>query len=156
MTAIKMDEQRHLEAEKNIKVFKYDKATNGKEFGGGIKKFVPLGSTKTVRSQVQVLKEGGENNLHYHTNTDIFYMVLRGRVKFYGPEDKLYGDFGQHEGLVLPADSRYWFESSSKEELVLLQIVANTGAPHEAKRIIVDAQKPRMDTDKELTVYGDK
>ena len=28
-------------------------------------------NNKRVRAAVQVVKEGGENNLHYHTNTDI-------------------------------------------------------------------------------------
>ncbi len=152
-TATPKDETRHLKAEEAIQIFKYDK-THGKEFGGGVKKFVPLANTKNLRTHVQVLKKGGENNLHYHTNVDIMYMVLKGRVKFYGPEDKVYGEFGPLEGLVFPADARYWFEQVGAEELELFQVFAYGGKEEkDALRVNVGAHKPWMEEHKELTIY---
>ncbi len=65
-----------------------------------------------MRGVVQVVKKnGGENNLHYHTTSASFWMVLKGRVRFYGPDDVLIGEFGPHEGTITPRYSRYWFEN---------------------------------------------
>mgnify|MGYP003694430529 CR=1 FL=1 len=56
-----------------------------------------------MRGAVQVVKKhGGENNLHYHTTSASFWMVLKGRVRFYGPDDVLIGEFGPHEGTITP------------------------------------------------------
>jgi mannose-6-phosphate isomerase-like protein (cupin superfamily) len=111
------------EAEKGIKSYRYKKP-EGIESG---KARIELGQGGNVRGVVQVVKEGGENNLHYHTNADSFWMVLQGRVKFYGVDDKFLGEYGPHEGIMTPAYSRYWFESSGEDELELLQIGAFSG-----------------------------
>ena len=74
-----------------------------------------------MKGVVQVVKKhGGENNLHYHTRMDTFWMVLKGRVRFYGPGDVVLGEFGPHEGMVTPRYSRYWFENIGDEDLELL------------------------------------
>ena len=72
----------------------------------GRKLHVKLAGTDSFRTSVQVLNKGGENNLHYHPNMDLMYMVLKGRVAFYGPGDKLVGEFGVHEGVMLPRTPR--------------------------------------------------
>ena len=111
------------EAEKGIKSYRYAKPE-----GIGTKKArIELGRGGNIRGVVQVVKEGGENNLHYHTDADSLWMVLKGRVKFYGVDDELLGEYGPHEGLITPAYSRYWFESSGDDELELLQIGAFSG-----------------------------
>src|ERR1700689_4969814 len=86
------------------------------------KQVVVLGRTDRMVAAVQVLKSGGENNLHSHPHQDGFWMVLRGRVRFYGEGDVLLGDFGVGEGIIVPRGSLYWFESAGDEELELLQI----------------------------------
>jgi hypothetical protein len=45
-------------------------------------------------------------------------------VKFYGPGDVLIGEFGKHEGILIPRGAEYWFESSSDECLEILQMAA--------------------------------
>jgi mannose-6-phosphate isomerase-like protein (cupin superfamily) len=86
---------------------------------------VNLAKTECLRGVVQIVKKnGGENNLHYHTNSDSFWMVLKGRIRFYGPDNKLIGEFGPHEGTVTPRYSRYWFENAGDEDAELLQIAA--------------------------------
>lgn len=112
--------ERIAAAEKQVKTYSYRKP----EGIGSKKARVVLGKGGNVRGVVQVVDEGGENNLHYHTDADSFWMVLRGRVKFYGPDDVLLGEFGPHEGIITPAYSRYWFESSGDEPLELLQVGA--------------------------------
>ena len=111
------------EAEKGIKSYRYAKP----EGIGTEKARIELGRGGNIRGVVQVVKEGGENNLHYHTDADSLWMVLKGRVKFYGVGDELLGEYGPHEGIITPAYSRYWFESSGEEELELLQIGAFSG-----------------------------
>ena len=89
------------------------------------KVFVTLGQTDLIRGVVQCVKSGeGDNNLHSHTGMDGFWMVLRGAVRFYGPGDEVLGEFGVHEGIVMPRNTEYWFESCGDEDLELLQVVA--------------------------------
>ena len=104
---------------------------------------------------MQVVKEGGENNLHYHTGTDIVYMVLQGRVKFHGPEGAVYGEFDQHEGLVIPAGARYWFETTGEVPLELFQVFFYSEDPATAKRINLERAKDWMAGNAVLQVYED-
>lgn len=107
----------------------------------GSKLHVKLAGTDSCRASIQVLNRGGENNLHYHPNMDLIYMVLKGRVKFYGPDDKVIGDFGPHEGILLPENSRYWFGSVGDEEAWLLQIAGYPKGAKMSKRIPLEPAK---------------
>ena len=111
------------EAEKGIRSYRYKKP----EVIESGKARIELGRGGNIRGVVQVVKEGGENNLHYHTDADSLWMVLKGRVKFYGVDDELLGEYGPQEGIITPAYTRYWFESSGDEELELMQISAFSG-----------------------------
>src|SRR5215510_9863041 len=81
----------HQRAEAMVRSFSYVKpdgiaSAKGTSF---------LGRGDFVRATVQIIKKnGGENNLHYHSNNDSFWMVLKGRARFYGPNDILIGEFG--------------------------------------------------------------
>lgn len=88
------------------------------------KGIVPLCRSDIVYSTVQVLKSGGENNLHAHPAQDGIWIVLKGRARFYGKDDALLADLGPLQGIHLPRGFFYWFESSSPEMLELLQIEA--------------------------------
>jgi rubredoxin/quercetin dioxygenase-like cupin family protein len=91
----------------------------------GDKMIVELAKSRLIRGRVQVVRSGGENNLHSHDGMDGFWLVLRGRVRFYGPGDVVIGEFGQHEGILLPAGEQYWFESADESvDLELLQMAA--------------------------------
>jgi mannose-6-phosphate isomerase-like protein (cupin superfamily) len=123
----------HQAAEAGIVNFKFDKPAQ--DIPHGKKAHVKLAGTNSCRASVQVLNQGGENNLHYHPNMDLIYMVLKGRVQFYGPEGKLWGDYGPNEGLLLPENSRYWFKSVGEEEAWLLQIAGYPKGAEMSKRI---------------------
>ena len=112
--------QRIEEAEKGIVAFTYKRP----ERIGTAKAHVRLGQGGNIRGVVQVVREGGENNLHYHTNADSLWLVLKGRARFYGVGDKLLGEFGPLEGVITPRYSRYWFEKVGDEDLELLQVGA--------------------------------
>jgi len=88
------------------------------------KTIVRLCRSDLLYSSVQVLKEGGENNLHAHNAQNGFWFVLSGKVKFYGEGDKVIAELGRHEGVHIPRGFYYWFESCSEEPLELLQVEA--------------------------------
>ena len=113
------------------------------------KTFVKLARTDRMMAYVQVLSSGGENNLHSHGHLDGFWMVLKGRARFYGEGDKLLADLGPHEGILLPRNFKYWFESASPEPLELLQIEAADIPMPDDRQILEDrkdhsAQKVRI------------
>ena len=102
------------------RTFKYEKPSSQET----PKAIVGLCQTDIIRGAVLVIEEGGDNNLHSHTGMDGFWMVLKGRARYYGPGDEVLGEFGVHEGIVMPRGAQYWFESIGDETLELLQVVA--------------------------------
>lgn len=136
----------HREAEARVKTFRYEKpAPSGKP-----KDVVELVRSGLFKAIVQVVREGGENNLHYHTNSETGWMVLRGRVRFYGVDDVVLAELGPHEGIFIPGGARYWFEKVGPDDLEILQMVGLDRAG--AKRINVEAHKDWM-TEQQLQVY---
>tara|TARA_B100000900_G_scaffold241379_1_gene205252 strand:+ start:117 stop:491 length:375 start_codon:yes stop_codon:yes gene_type:complete len=87
------------------------------------KAIVQLVGSDIMRGRLEVACEGSQNNLYSHCGTDGFWMVLAGRVRFYGPGDVLIGEFGKYEGTPIPRGEQYWFEGASDdEELEILQM----------------------------------
>jgi len=105
--------------EREAKLFKYQRP----EFAG-VKKSMLVCNSDLMRVHVQVVKNGGENNLHTHTGEDAFWLVLNGAVKFYGEGDKVIGELKKHEGILIPRGFNYWFESASDEPLEILRVAA--------------------------------
>ena len=139
----------HREAEARIKVIRIKKPeTKGDEPRDVVVQY----RTPLISVLNQWVRQGGEDNLHYHTNGDTFWMVLKGRARYYTKGDVLLADLGPHECIVIPAGSRYWFETSGEEELELLQVVAAEKGGRKAERINVAPHKAWM-TDPHLHVY---
>lgn len=92
----------------------------------GPRAITPLCRTDLMYVAVQVLRKGGENTLHYHTELDGVWMVLSGRGRFHGKDGTVYADLGEREAMLLPRGVPYWFECISEEPLVLLQMEAIT------------------------------
>lgn len=88
------------------------------------KTLVKLAQTDRLFSSVHVIKEGGENNLHSHEFLDGFWFVLEGEATFYGEGDVVIAKAKKHEGVLLPRNFPYWFESSGDVDLELLQVEA--------------------------------
>jgi mannose-6-phosphate isomerase-like protein (cupin superfamily) len=142
-------EPRHLEAESRITAFSYAKP-DGVSAGKG---FVALSRTDIVKGVVQVVKKnGGENNLHYHTRMDTFWMVLKGRVRFYTVGDKVLGEFGPQEGIVTPRYCRYWFENVGDDDLELLQVAAYSEGAKDGGRTNIDAMRFVPGTENEFSM----
>ncbi len=87
-----------------------------------VKGVVVLARSDIMLAAVQLVKKGGENNLHSHSGMDGLWFVLRVRVRFYGAGDTVIGEFGPHEGVFIPRGVSYWFESCSDEMLEILQV----------------------------------
>ena len=128
----------HQEAESKIVNFGFVRPDT--HIPEGNKMHVKLVGTNHCRAAMQILVKGGDNNLHYHPNTDLIYMVLKGKVEFYGPDDKLLGVYGENEGLLLPENSRYWFKGVS-DEAHLLQIAGYPRGAKASRRVPVDKDK---------------
>jgi mannose-6-phosphate isomerase-like protein (cupin superfamily) len=142
-------EQRHLAAEAKMTTYSYAKP-DGVSAGKG---FIALSRTDIMKGVVQVVKKhGGENNLHYHTRMDTFWMVLKGRVRFYGPGDVVLGEFGPHEGMVTPRFSRYWFENIGDEDLELLQVAAYSDGAKDGGRTSVEALRFQPGTENQFSM----
>ncbi|HXG52889.1 MAG TPA: cupin domain-containing protein [candidate division Zixibacteria bacterium] len=115
--------------ENEVKPFRYERP----EFDGP-KKSVLACSTDLMRVHVQVVKTGGENNLHSHPAEDAFWLVLNGAVRFYGEGDRLIGEYRKNEGILIPRGFKYWFESAGDEPLEIIRIGARDPSK-ELKRV---------------------
>jgi len=84
-----------------------------------------MARTDQVKAAVQVFdRVNGAEILHSHKGVDTFWLVLKGRVRFHGPADLVYGEFGPMEGIVTTRGLRYFFECVSDEPVEMLQVAA--------------------------------
>jgi len=109
----------------------------------GVKKTWQVCNSDLMKVQVQVVKSGGENNLHTHTGEDAFWYVISGAVKFYGEGDKIIGEYRKGEGVLVPRGFKYWFESASNEQLEILRVTAKDQSV-DNKRVDLSPQKDWM------------
>ena len=84
-----------------------------------------LANSGAISCGVQVIAGGGETNLHAHKGNDAIWFVLQGAASFYTTEDRLVATVNKHEGLLIPREVPYWFESASEENLVILRFGAS-------------------------------
>jgi mannose-6-phosphate isomerase-like protein (cupin superfamily) len=147
-------EEFHRAAEAKIRTFAYEKPADAPEQSGHarVKQIANLIRGDLVRLNVQIVKEGGENNLHYHTGGDTVWLVLKGGARFYGVGDELLGELGPQGGILLPGGARYWFEKVGAEDLEILQIVCKESRAATPQRINLDQHKDWMTEDR-LQVY---
>ena len=89
------------------------------------KKVVMLAKTDIMNFGIQLVKEGGETNLHSHPGSDAYWFVLSGRARFYGEGDEVVADITKNEGVTIPRGFKYWFESVGKEALEIIRAGGN-------------------------------
>ena len=89
------------------------------------KAYVKLVTSDVVMAEMQIVSEGGENNMHSHPATDGFWWVVRGRAKFYDENDEP-TEIGEEEGIFVPRGVPYWFEKAGDEALHLLHVAARS------------------------------
>jgi mannose-6-phosphate isomerase-like protein (cupin superfamily) len=99
-----------------------------------------------LRARAQTLPQGFANTLHYHPLYEGIWMVLRGRVRFYGPDETVIGEFGPLEGVYIPRNGRYWFAQVGEEAAQILQIRGDAR----------DGSNKRVDLEERRKDYGTK
>lgn len=110
---------RDRSAKRDFKVFRYVTPTDMTRE----RALIPLARSDILISMVQIFRNGGgEQEMHMHTAMDGFWFVLKGRARFYGDNDVLVADLGEHEGVFVPRGAKYWFEAGDCEQLELLQV----------------------------------
>ena len=125
----------HREAELRMQPFNFERPDN---LPAGVKATYHLAKSDIVHATIQIVPEGGDNNLHYHPGADGFWMVLKGKVRFYGP-DGVIGEYGPHQGILVPRNARYWFETANKkEELLILHVSGKTQQQVQNSRVNVE------------------
>ncbi|MFE5704960.1 hypothetical protein CJ179_01645 [Rhodococcus sp. ACS1] len=101
-------------------VFKYTQKETGRRKAAHV-----LCRSDIVFAAVQVVRSGGETNLHSHGKLDGFWFVLRGAARFYTTDDEVLAELSAEEGILIPRGYPYWFESVGSEVLELLQVEAS-------------------------------
>ena len=129
----------HREAESHRQPFKFAAPAQAKDD----RLNYYLAGSDILKGAVQVMsKGGGDLDLHYHPGGDGFWMVLQGRVRFYGP-DGVIGEYGPHEGILMPRNARYWLEATDpSQDLHLLHVTASIQRKVGKSRINADAKRP--------------
>lgn len=133
-----------------VQVYRYSKP----QFTGRPKKNTWLVRRPAMFVVVQCVREGGENNLHYHTKSETTWFVLKGRARFEGVGGKVLAELGPMEGIHLPGGSRYRFATIGGEDLEILQIVGvENDGEGESERINLEPHREWMTGDAHLTKY---
>ena len=102
-----------------------------------------LAHSDILKAQIQIIPEGGDTDLHYHPGSDGFWMVLTGKVRFYDC-DRVIGEYGPGEGILMPRNARYWFETAdTSQELQILQVSASTQQKVKNGFVAVNGRKER-------------
>lgn len=88
------------------------------------KNHVNLTRTDSFKANIQIVREGGANNLHSHTGNDGFWYVLDGVARFYTEDDEVVAEIAEEEGILIPHGYPYWFEKDSDEPLKILHVAS--------------------------------
>ena len=116
-----------------LKQFKFEATDIGAD-----KKVQLLARTDRLVAAAQILKRGGENNLHSHSHLDGFWFVLKGRARFYSDLVTVAAEICENEGVLVPRGVKYWFESIGDEPLHLLQVECSDVAMPKIEQLVAD------------------
>ncbi len=120
--------------------------------------YLKQGRTTDVRAKTdlmtvtaKVYAEGGENAMHHHVHEDHTFIVLEGEATFHIETDDNTHVCGPYEGVMLPKDVNYWFQSTGKGNLVMVRV----GAIHKDQpraRLTPDGREIPGDSEENKTV----
>jgi mannose-6-phosphate isomerase-like protein (cupin superfamily) len=89
-----------------------------------------LAKSAAMNLKYFVASNWGEIVLHKHPGSDAVWFVLGGEATFYGQDNEVIARAGKNEGVFIPHDTPYWFESTSSENLVILRFGATADAEY--------------------------
>jgi mannose-6-phosphate isomerase-like protein (cupin superfamily) len=78
---------------------------------------VMMARSENMSCLIHTIKNGGEENLHSHPESDAYWFVLDGTAQFFGEGDTELGTISKHEGIFIPRGFQYWFKGLGDEIL---------------------------------------
>ncbi len=103
-------------------ISKFNIKTPYLEFGKSRKQ---LSASELLDLHLLVFTEGGENEMHNHPDDNHAFIVLEGEATFHVETEDNVVVVGHHEGLLLPKDTNYRFQSSGSSNLIMVRVGAN-------------------------------
>jgi len=98
----------------------------------GNRNMAPAVNSENMSVLVHCWDEGGETGLHSHFASDASWIVLAGQVTFYGERDDILAKLEHGGGVFIPRNTKYWFESTGSEKLVMVRCAAkDKGVPRD-------------------------
>jgi mannose-6-phosphate isomerase-like protein (cupin superfamily) len=88
-----------------------------------------------------VWEKGGEAALHSHHSTDASWVVIQGQVVFYGEGDVELARLNRAQGILVPRDVKYWFQSTGDEPLIMVRAAAKLQPGVDDDRVYVTDEK---------------
>jgi quercetin dioxygenase-like cupin family protein len=100
--------------------------------------YLKQGRTTDIRARTELMTitskvyaEGGENAMHNHPHEDHSFIVLEGQATFHIETDDNEQVVGRYEGVMLPRNVNYWFQSTGDDNLVMVRVGAiHKGVEH--------------------------
>jgi mannose-6-phosphate isomerase-like protein (cupin superfamily) len=80
--------------------------------------------TDRLTVTIKAYANGGENLFHAHSAEDHAFVVLSGEATFHLETDENVKVLGQYEGIMLPKDKSYKFQSTGEGNLIMLRVGA--------------------------------
>jgi quercetin dioxygenase-like cupin family protein len=87
------------------------------------KRNTPLAHGDLLSLYLREFAEGGETFVHAHPE-DSIWLVLQGRAAFFAEDGRRIGEAGALDGIFVPRNAAYRFESTAPENLVVLRMSA--------------------------------
>lgn len=81
-----------------------------------------LVTTDLLTIRLKAYAEGGENAMHCHTDEEHSFIVLAGEATFHLETDDNTVVVKPNEGIFLPKNAYYYFQSSGDTNLILLRV----------------------------------
>jgi mannose-6-phosphate isomerase-like protein (cupin superfamily) len=102
----------------------------------GGRSHIPLAKTEHMTVGLNYYTPGRKNKLHTHPGEDHTFVVMDGEATFYNREHQP-TVLRKGEGIMLPENHYYYFESTGNRSLALFRVSAKKGNP---KVVRIDAE----------------
>ena len=102
----------------------------------GGRSHIPLAKTEHMTVGLNYYTPGRKNKLHTHPGEDHTFVVMDGEATFYNKEHQP-TVLRKGEGIMLPENHYYYFQSTGERPLALFRVSAKKGNP---KVVRIDAE----------------
>src|ERR671910_2546017 len=112
----------------------------------GGRSHIPLAQTEHMTVGLNYYTLGRKNKLHTHPGEDHIFVVMDGQATFYN-KDHDPTILNRGEGIMLPENHYYYFQSTGDRPLALFRVSAKKGTNPKVLRVDSEGNKP---TDQEI------